>query len=956
MTQNAGTLEDDEIPDISVQLTPRPSGGTDVSGQRSLNGTWDFCAASGDEPPDDGRDWRQHEVPGQWNCAEYEVASGERGWYRREFSVPPAAMNGRIRIRFDGVYSDAVVWVNGDRVGTHVGGYTPFEVDITDAVTAGDRNVLEVGVAEASVADEMSQANYGGGITRDVTLLTTPACHLSDLDIETTLDADGEQATISTQTLVTNTGVDRVDDAELHLRLIDPRENEVATVNREIADIAAGSTLEIETLLTLEEFITWNPERPHCYDLTVELQASGELERVKNTIGIRQLEVDGNQIRLNGREVTLRGVNWRECDPDRGIAITAERARRDAERLRKANVNYVRTGHHPPSEAFVEACDELGIIVELESPVAFLRFDNAHKAHDPTYREAICRQILEAVERDKNRTSVCLWSLSNESEWGTNFEAAARLVSSADPTRLRTFNWGMHKDEDAPFCDIANHHYPALRDSTVDLEVFEDSDRPVLFGEFAHLYCYNGQELSTDPGLRDGYVRVLEACWDRVRELDAFAGAAIWAGLDHLIPEYRWGVVDKYRRPRPEYWHIKKIYSPVRVVSSEWDDRSVSIELENRGEFVNLSERYVEWRAGDESGVLDVDIGPGETGSASVPTSADVSEVSIAVFHPDGFTIDEFTLEQRERGIEARRDRNSRDSTSDSADPVVSETDGNLRLEVDSMTVAVDRYLGEITVTGPNGETIMSGLPGHAATSLESNISVPPEYNGAIGARQHPWRCEDVRVTDDGAGIEVEGGYYYDTIDVGEGSFTFRFTDDGRLEIEYGFTPHEDRTVRELGVVLPVVADCQTLLWTRNSRWSTYPQDHIGRQRGTARPFPGGDRPSDDVPRLDRLRPWAADTTSLGSNDFRSTKRNVETARLDAEDGRGLEVDAGGDQHVRCAFQGETIDLHVLDRSFAGAGLGLLDRHDLLDEHPVLEEGVRYEGAVTVRPISRRDR
>ncbi|MCU4975462.1 hypothetical protein OB955_22490 [Halobacteria archaeon AArc-m2/3/4] len=933
MTEN-DTASAESVPDIDVRLTPRPSDGSGATERRSLNGTWEFAPGT-DEPPSDDDEWRRHEVPGQWNYAGYEVPDDGRGWYRRTIQVPSDRASGPVKIRFNGVYSDAIVRVNGERVRLHQGGYTPFEVDVTDALEIGDDNVLEVGVAEKSKAESLSQTGFGAGITRGVTLLSVPPCHLADLDIETTVE-DDDEGTIAVEAMIRNAGPDRIDNARMRATLTDPDGTAVETLESSIDGLGDEDEQSVSFEFTVDGAATWNPEQPRLYELSCEVEANGESERVEASVGIREFEIDGDQLLLNGRPITLRGVNWRECHPDHGLAIPAERTRRDAELLREANVNYVRTGHHPTTEAFVEACDELGIVVEMEAPIAFLRFENSHLATDPSYREPLCRQILEIVERDKNRTSVGIWSLANESEWGPNFEAAAELVSAADPTRPTTFNWGMHKDEDAPYVDIANHHYPALRDSKVDLEEFEESDRPVMFGEFCHTYCYNVRELGTDPGLRDDYVRVLERGWERVNELDAFAGAAIWAGLDHLTPEYRWGLIDAHRRRRPEYWHVKNVYAPIKIESVRRTGDLVQVDLDNRSQFVSLSDRRLEWRAGDESGTFEADVPPGETGTVTIDPPADGSSITVKVLHPAGFTIDEHVFEDD--------DHTSRPNAP-MDDPTVTESETKFMLETPDCSVTVDRNIGEVEIAGPDGEPIVSGLLGFGATSVESNIRVPPIYGDTIGTRLSPWRCEAVRTTDDETGVEIQGGYYYDTIDIATGSFHLRFAGD-HLELAYEFTFNESRDVRQAGLVIPVVRDCDTLSWVRDSYWSAYPSDHIGRSTGSTVAFPGGERAANDNSKLDGSWLWCDEATENGSNDFRSTKRHIREATLSGSDGRAIDIYADGDQHVRCSVEGDTIDLNVLDRSLAGVGLGLLDRHALLDEEPTIEAGTRFEGRV----------
>ncbi|MFB6120810.1 MAG: glycoside hydrolase family 2 protein [Halobacteriaceae archaeon] len=926
MHHQAYTLDEGELPDLDVRLTPRPS---DESARTALHGTWRFAPGPDDAPPA-APDWRRHEVPNQWNTRGYEVESG-RGWYRREFRVPEAWRDGRIILRFDGAYSDAVVSVNGERIGDHVGGYTPFEFDVTDAVDPGPDNVVTVGVAEGSVADDTSQASPGAGLVRNVTLFRVPDCHLADVDVRTSL---GDVAEVTVETAVRNAG-ETAADAQWEVTLTAPDGAVAATVDERVEGVPAGETRTTTATVTLDEFVAWNPEQPRQYEVTVALDA-GERERVAQSVGLREVTVDGDQLRLNGESVTLRGVNWREADADRGISVAAAATRRDAERLREANVNYVRTGHHPPSEAFVEACDELGIVIEMEAPIAFMRFENSHRADDPSFREPLCRQALEIVARDKNHPSVCVWSIANESDWGSNLEAIARVVKRADPTRPVTFNWGMYRDDAAGVVDVANHHYPALRDSQVSLDDFVDFDRPVLFDEFAHTYCYDGRELATDPGLRDDYVRVLEACWDAVTDLDAFTGAAIWAGLDHHTPEYRWGVVDRHGRKRPEHWHVKKVYAPVTLVDATWTADGVTVELANGSTFADLADRRVEWTTDGERGTVAMAAAPGESDRATLPVP-DAETVTLRVLHPAGFAINEFAI---------RRDENDGAEADVEPSPAMRESDTEVAVETDAGTLTVDRNGGHVTLRTPDGTTVADGLPALVATPPQSDISVPPEYGRPMSGRLSPWRCESVSVRDDGA-VEIEGGYYYDTIDAASGSFVVRPRADG-FEVAYDFTVHEERSAREVGLVLPLSPSLDRLSWDRDARWSTYPDDHIGRREGTARAFGARDAVDGDADTLDRTRPWAASATSRGTNDFRSTKRNVRTAAVTDDDGRGVVVHGNGDQHVRCAAGDDATDLFVLDRSLAGVGLELLDRYELLNEDPTVEEGERLVGSVSL--------
>lgn len=930
----------------STEHTPRPSSGGKGDVRISLNGTWDFVLASAGSPPTDTK-WESATVPGQWDYDGFETLEdpsewyppeGMDGWYRREFETPDEWSTQRTILRFGAVYSRATVWLNETKLGSHVGGYTPFEFDVTDELNADGDNVLTVAVSQRSSADDIGWQNVTGGITRDVTLFTVPETHLSTFDVTTHLRDDGI-GTVRIETTVTNDGTDSIDTGTLRAELSGP-EGEVAdVVSRTFDGLEAGESTTVHLECTVPNPSTWNPERPRLYELECELATDHGSERVSETVGIRDIEVDGNELLLNGTSVTLRGVNWEEIHiPRYGQAVPADITRRDARRLREANINYVRTSHHPPSEAFVEACDELGIIVEVEAPHMFVG-----RGRPAPEKEVVLRQTLEMVHRDMNRPSVCLWSIANESEWYDAFETAGRLVSAVDPTRLTIFDHDVY-DESDPWhdeFDIRSHHYPALRVGS-SVGDFEDFEHPLAFDEYAHLYCYNDEEIVTDPGLRDEWCRQFDTIWEGCRSTEACIGAAVWAGGDHLERwgEYRWGLVDRYRRKRPEYWHVKKSYAPVRISSSEWIRGGTVLRatVENRSEFVDLSERNVVWESEQKSGTLEIDTSPGESETVLIPTNDD--RIEIRIEHPEGFTIDLFSSEER---TDRRRDGTKRHTAFESRElhgGMIEETDSAFRMKGRNRVVSVESDTGRVELKHRGRMSLPLDGPELVVTPTQQWTG--RDYDSIIDHRLEGRTVSDVHPPENGFGIEIDVSY-----DIAEGKFDLRPSIFG-VEITYEFTLRESRDAREVGIALPLSTNLTNLSWVREGYWSTYPEDHIGRSEGTATAFGEFDRPNDDVMRLDPDRNWAQDVTKRGSNDFRSTKRNIRTARLvDAHD-RGIQVRSDGSQHVRCQVRDDAVDCLILDRSIAGTTPEWMSRYPVLNQHPTLDEGTTVQGSALV--------
>ncbi|WP_188148855.1 glycoside hydrolase family 2 TIM barrel-domain containing protein [Haloferax sp. AS1] len=901
-----------------------------------------------DTVEDTGVEWRDESVPGQWGYDGYYLPSGAsdwyppdgtRGWYRREFTVPAGWDDGRLLLRFDGVYSHAWVYLNGSLVAEHVGGYTPFEADVTDAVNADRPNELAVAVSQQSKADDMGWQNVTGGITRDVTLVSVPEVQFADFDVMTTLADRGDAATVHVDTAVRNAGEEPLQSGSVEVTLTGPDGSTVGSAQADLAAVEPAGSRAVALAINVADPDCWNPEQPALYTVNAELTAGDRTERLTKRVGIREITVDGTDLRLNGESVLLRGVNWEEIHlATHGHAVPADVTRADARRLKEANVNFVRTAHHPTSEAFLDACDELGIIVEVEAPHMFI---GRHRG-DP-YPEVVVQQTLEMVERDKNRASVCIWSIANESDWYECFDTVARLVKEVDPTRPTIFN---HDEYDAadPWhdkYDLRAHHYPALRSGST-VAGHADLDGPTLFDEYGHTYCYNDQELVTDPGLRDEWGRVFETIWEQCRAGDAVAGAALWAGGDHLEQwgGYLWGTVDRNRRHRPEFWHLRKTYAPVRFTDAEWNGngnaKRVTVTVENRHEFVDLSERIVVADDGRRAEEVSVDLPPGETGQLSF--TAPDGRLELRVEHPSGYTVNEFVTARDDPGAACAPDCSA--ATNGRSAEGFEARDGRLVASAGGLSVDVDTESGAVAVRSADGDPLV-GDPELAVTPTQD--ATGRDYDTAIDHRLSGRTVTDVRRLDESS-VVVDVAY-----DDAHGSFTLHVTEN-RLVVDYDFTLAESVDAREVGLALPTTSAHTTLSWIREGLWSVYPEDHIGRQVGTASAFPSGSRPDHVGIYIQSGQPWADDTTFHGSNDFRSTKRNVTSAELTDDDGVGIRVAADGSQHVRAQARSETVDLLVLDRSISGTNAdNWLDRQPLLDQQPTLDAGEFLTGSVMVQ-------
>jgi beta-galactosidase len=354
---------------------------------------------------------------------------------------------------------------------------------------------------------------------------------------------------------------------------------------------------------------SWDAEHPNLYTLQISLVVDGQsAESLERKIGFRTIRRDGNRLLVNGRPVKLRGVCRHSIHPIHGRAVPTEFDEMDAALFRAANINFVRTSHYPPSEQFLEACDRHGIYVEEESAVCWSDEENGPSSN-PEFTSRFISQFQEMVERDRDHASVLFWSLGNESQWGTNFAAERRFAAEHDPSRPVIFSYPDNVPLETSAYDIYSRHYA---DVNADLS---SSTYPLLNDEFAHISCYNLDTLRRDPGIATSGERasvvlarsfsLRKAAWaDRSGPASTKSSSCRIARKGYGP----WGIIDGWRRPKPEYWLTAKAYSPIRI-----EDRPLpapprgsrlSIPITNAFDHTNLNEIEIRWAAGSDSGRL----------------------------------------------------------------------------------------------------------------------------------------------------------------------------------------------------------------------------------------------------------------------------------------------------------------------------------------------------------------
>lgn len=889
----------------SVRLPPRPASVAGVQAPVvSLDGAWSFSPAPPPEfwrSPGVASSWASLSVPGEWAMQGFGVPRDRETAYARRLTVPADFAGHRVRLRFHGVYSRARVWIDGRFVREHWGGFTSWDCDLTPFVRPGEAAWLTVGVTDPS-DDPSGGSAYAkhsiGGILRGVELVALPPTHLTSLHVVTHLNPAGSGATLE---IAAEMARELDTEATVELALADP-DGRAVPLTADTLRFAPGAPGQ-GLVARVASPATWDAEHPRLYTLTAAVRADGTVvETVSRRFGFREVERRGNRLLVNGREVKLRGGCRHDVHPLRGRSTTPELDERDARLFRDANINFIRTSHYPPSEAFLEACDRNGIYVEEEAAVCFL--DANGTQDDPAHADRYVSQVAEMVERDRSHPSVILWSLGNESEWGANLAATYAHVKRADPTRPIIFSYPEKVPPGTAAFDILSAHYPA-HDADLSSKAL-----PKLNDEFGHVACYNLDTLRRDPGVRDAWGTSLRKFWSRMFAADGCLGGAIWGLVDEVFLKGdaptgygEWGIVDGWRRPKPEYWHVKKAYSPVRIEEGTFAvpgaGEALAIPVGNWFDHTNLGELAVRWRVGAEVGlVTGLEAPPHGEGRLVLPPRAwRAGDVVELVFErADGLLVDRFRLPL---------------GTTPSA--VTTARGPAPRLVEDATTLAVAGARFRLVFSKATG--LITGGWYDGVRVLEGGPSL------TLGAAPlSPWSLDSVSAAIEANEAVVRIAGSHGLVLVG---LELRVDGQGLITTRYAINlPSSGAS--ELGVAYLLPASVEAVSWERRGLWSAYPDDHIGRPAGRApKTGPGARARYRSEPgwawALDEVN-WQLDGPGArggrGTNDFRSLKANVLWAAAElAGSPVRVRAESDGTGAVRCAVQADgRVQLHVLNQ------------------------------------------
>ena len=513
--------------------------------------------------------------------------------YHREKKASKAFLN------FEGVDSCFYVWVNGAYAGYSQVPHATSEFDVTDLLNEGENTlaVLVLKWCDGSYLEDQDKFRMSG-IFRDVYLLKRPETTIRDYHITTDVEKDSVVV-------------------KLDMHFVEPVETKVTIEDKYGAVVARGETAENGVLeLTVLNPVLWNAENPYLYQVILTMPD----EVIVDRIGFRTIEIKDKVVCFNGEKIKFRGVNRHDSDPETGFVIDVRQIKKDLMLMKQHNFNAIRSSHYPNAPYFYQMCDEYGFMVideadiEAHGPFMLYRKEDTDQnrfhrwnekiADDPAWEKAIVDRVQLMVQRDKNRPSIVMWSMGNESAYGCNFEKALAWTKKFDPDRITQYESARYRNYDITYdydnLDLYSRMYPSLQE--IEDYLKKDGSKPFLLVEYCH-------SMGNGPGDFEDYFQM-------IHKDDRMCGGFVWEWCDHAIAHgtaengktrYYYGgdhgetihdgnfcmdgLVYPDRTPHTGLLEYKNVYRPVRIVS--YDQENGQMVLHNYMDFDDLKD-YVD--------------------------------------------------------------------------------------------------------------------------------------------------------------------------------------------------------------------------------------------------------------------------------------------------------------------------------------------------------------------------
>lgn len=944
----------------------------------------------------------------KYNVGDAPTECNPVGTYRKTFAVDSSWKDRNVFINFEGVGSAMYLWVNGKYIGYAEDSFTRDEFNITDALdfSEGNENVITVEVyrwSDGSYIENQDMLRLSG-IFRDVYLTSKDDVEIRDYTVVTDLDDTYTDADLNVDVDVRNLSADDVNGWTVEGNLYDS-EGKLVTTTPLTGTVTSFDSETKEAKVSLTQHITdpekWSAEKPNLYNLVLELKKDGVTKEATQTdVGFREVEItdantDDARLRVNGKVITITGVNRHENDPQDGWYLTEEDMRKDIELMKELNVNAVRTSHYPNDPTFYKLCDEYGIYVMDEANVESHNGRSQYKVPGslPGYVEAAEDRAINMLERDKNYPCVIMWSPGNETGAGDSLQAEIDYFQNNDDTRVVHYQgWN-----DNAGVDVWSNMYPNIGKQV------KNSKKPYLMCEYLHAMGNScggmkeyWEEIRANGILQGGFIwdfvdqsyntPILDSDgnWDGKSTYWGYDGDwnhGTYTDADGNTKDYSsWksgntdfcvnGIVSPDRTLQPEAYEVKRIYQALQMQLKDLTSRTVTIN--NEWIDTNANEYTMKWEVvkngtSVENGTMDVDIPAGESKDVVIPftTPTDAAagdeyfmNISFVTKSDDQFTWADKDFAVAEAQFEL--DFAGTDAAVEAVDTskledikTFEETDGDVKVAGDNWSVSFDKKTGEMTSYKSNGKEMI-------AEGIEPNYWRASTDNDKKESVDAKWKTANANVQIDEVSVNKENKVVYVSVARtlkncadSKDRLTYAIYANGEIVVKATMAPNSNMSnLQRVGTRLQLAAGLDKLTWYGRGESDSYSDRKTGYDVGV----------------------WNSTVDEQFTNyvyaQETGNKTDVRWMAVTDADGDGLLVDAQDHllemSALNCTqealdaaghpYQIERTDNTVLTIDYAQMGLGTASCGQATLSKYLLGTGKTYSYTYRLKPISKSTR
>lgn len=591
----------------------------------SLDGVWKFKLVKkpSQSIPDfykagfDASQWQQIQVPGSWELQGFDAPIytdvtypfkanppyvpqdyNPVGHYVHDFQVPANWQGMDIILDFEGVESAFYCWVNGKLVGYSEDSRLPAHFNISKYLKKG-KNRLAVKVFRFSDGSYLEDQDYWkySGIERRVYLQARPKQRMNDFVLGNVLVNHYKDGDFSLDVKMQNPAKGQ----KVEVKVLAPSGKQLICQSRQIAQ-PSDTLLHFAQLF--QNVLAWNAETPHLYTLVINTtdRQGRVVESVAHPFGFRSVEMRNGQLWVNGVALKIKGVNRQEHDAIHGRTLTVAEMAKDIQMMKQFNINAVRTSHYPNHSEWYQLCDKYGLYLVGEANIechGILDTEYKELVDKPDWYPAFHDRMQRMIQRDRNYTSVIIWSMGNESGYGPNFEKIYDMAKAMDKTRPVQYEGGGYNAKSDIYCPMYARIWALRR------HVNQRDARPLILCEYMHA-------MGNSEGNFKDY-------WDLIYKYDQLQGGFVWDWVDQTFSKtdslghHYWayggdmgnvgvvndsnfcanGLVAADRSLHPHIWEVKKVYQNIHFESVPFTTHKIKVT--NRFDFTTLDNYQLSW-------------------------------------------------------------------------------------------------------------------------------------------------------------------------------------------------------------------------------------------------------------------------------------------------------------------------------------------------------------------------